>query len=223
MLHSWFISGLQTVQKFKIPRQATTSTRQRCQRLYSITRYRAFSDSYTLFIMSFSPSNASTTTSSIIYTPRGDSIAIGDLYLRDDPSDAVPWPGNTYVIQDKASGRSITAWKGQIYLKKPSAPNADTAHWLCVEADGYFGFFNKRTNCYIGFQDNGLGLKRLVLAPEFGEKERFLPRRHPDGGYQLLSPAGDGTLKQVAALSDSEILVTRQHAGVIWEFVLVTE
>ncbi|KAL5086994.1 hypothetical protein Trisim1_012485 [Trichoderma cf. simile WF8] len=173
--------------------------------------------------MSNSPSNASTTTSSVIYTPRGDSIAIGDLYLRDDPSDAVPWPGNTYVIQDKASGRAITAWNEQVYIQKPSKFIGNAIHWLCVEADGYFGFFNKRANSYISFQGDGYGQKRLNIAPEFREKERFLPRRHPDGGYQLLAPAGDGTLKQVAALSDSEVLVTRQHAGVIWVFIPVSE
>lgn len=172
--------------------------------------------------MSNSPSNASTTTSSVIYTPRGDSIAIGDLYLRDDPSNAVPWPGNTYVIQDKASGQEITAWNGQIYLTKLSAANADAAHWLCVEADGYFGLFNKRANSYISFH-GGHDKRSLVSAPEFREKELFLPRRHPGGGYQLLAPVGDNVLRQVATLSNSNTLVTRQHAGAIWEFILVVE
>lgn len=171
--------------------------------------------------MSFTPSSASTTTSSIIYTPRGDSIAIRDLYLRDGPSDAVPWPGNTYVIQDKASGRVITTWAGQVSMKKLSS-SAQTTHWLCVEADGYFGFFNKSTNSYLSFH-GGHDKKRLNLAPEFRKKELVLPRRHPGGGYQLLAPVGDNALGQVATLSDSEILITRQHAGGIWEFILVSE
>ncbi|KAF3077231.1 hypothetical protein CFAM422_000747 [Trichoderma lentiforme] len=173
--------------------------------------------------MSFTPSNASTTASSIIYTPRGDSIAIGDLYLRDDPSNAVPWPGNTYVIQDKASGRAITAGAGRVYLRKPLSSSADYTHWLCVEANGYFGFYNKHNNVYITFKDGAYGPNILSTASEFKEKQLCLPRRHPDGGYQLLAPAGDGILKQVAVLTDTETLVTRQHAGVILEFILVSE
>ncbi|KAL7914607.1 hypothetical protein GGI35DRAFT_434809 [Trichoderma velutinum] len=91
--------------------------------------------------MSYCPSNTTSTTSSMVYSPRGDSIAIGDLGLQDNSSDTVPWPGNTYIIQERGSKQSIYSRNG---LSIASIPTT-YSHWLCVESRGYFGFFNNKT------------------------------------------------------------------------------
>ncbi|EHK26558.1 uncharacterized protein TRIVIDRAFT_19490, partial [Trichoderma virens Gv29-8] len=131
----------------------------------------------------------------------------------------VPWPGNTYTIQVKGSGEVIATWVGQVYVRGPAGIMKETTHWLCVEANGYFGFFNKYTNKYLSFQDDLVPTDRMQATSTFGSSQLFLPRRHPEGGYQLLVPASNNTLKQVATLNDGETLITRLHAGVIWEFI----
>lgn len=163
--------------------------------------------------MSFGSRNTTSSASSIIYTPRGDSNAIGELCLRDDPSDAVPWPGNTYIIRNKDSERALGSVTGLFTRKLSLSDDFQPYLWLCVESNGYFGFFNKYCNKYLSFQDD-----RIQTASDFGPREFFLLRRHPQGGYQLLVPASANMLKQVAILSGSDILVVRQHAGAIWEF-----
>ncbi|KAL7914606.1 hypothetical protein GGI35DRAFT_152326 [Trichoderma velutinum] len=170
--------------------------------------------------MSFDSSNTTSTASSTIYTPIGSAIAIGNLSLRDDPSDAVPWPGNTYMIREKDSGKLLgTTGCGISLTKLTSARDKiEPYQWLCVETNGYFGFFNKSSNKYMSFVDQ----RMLHTAAEFGPKEFFLTRRHPNGGYQLLAPASANMLKQVAILSYNH-LIMRQHAGIIWEFVQVSE
>ncbi|KAL7944682.1 hypothetical protein V8C42DRAFT_78755 [Trichoderma barbatum] len=168
--------------------------------------------------MSFGGQSVTTSTaSSIIYTPKGESIAIGDLSLLDDPSDAVPWPGNTYIIQDKDSGRAITLG-GYLHLYKDSKEKGAN-HWLCVETRGYYGFFNKNKNSYLSFRGG-----RLQVAGDLGLEGLCMPRRHPKGGYQLLVPVGESVaLKQVAIFGTNSELIVRQHAGAIWEFIQVPE
>ncbi|KAL6806062.1 hypothetical protein J3E68DRAFT_390207 [Trichoderma sp. SZMC 28012] len=166
--------------------------------------------------MSYCPSDTTSTTSSMVYTPRGDSIAIESLSLRDNTSDAVPWPGNTYIIQDRDSKQSITTCN-TVFASNVSSTDRDT-HWLCVESGGYFGFFNKQNNIYLSFQND-----RIQSASDFGSREFFLPIRHPRGGYMLMVPYGSDKLKQVAILGGTTELIARQHAGIIWEFVQVLE
>ncbi|KAL6700391.1 hypothetical protein J3F84DRAFT_358032 [Trichoderma pleuroticola] len=168
--------------------------------------------------MSYCPSDTTSTTSSMVYTPKGDSIAIGDLSLQDghNPSDAVPWPGNTYIIQKKRSKKSLYSYNG-LSMATVGSSNKYT-HWLCVESNGYFGFFNKQNNQYLSFQND-----RIQMASDFGSKELFSPRRHPMGGYLLMVPYGNDTLKQVGILCDGTTLVARYHAGAIWEFVQISE
>ncbi|KAL7788417.1 hypothetical protein V8C43DRAFT_287515 [Trichoderma afarasin] len=166
--------------------------------------------------MSYCPSDTTSTTSSMVYTPRGDSIAIGDLNLHDNPSDEVPWPGNTYIIQDRHSKQLICSYNG-LSLATTTSTNKFT-HWLCVESRGYFGFFNKQNNQYLSFQN-----EVIQMANDFGSRELFSPRKHPLGGYLLMVPYGNDTLKQVGILCNETTLVARHHAGAIWEFVQVSE
>ncbi|KAL6854086.1 hypothetical protein J3F83DRAFT_494472 [Trichoderma novae-zelandiae] len=166
--------------------------------------------------MSYCPSEAASTTASI-FTPSSSELTMANLRLRDDPSDAVPWPGNTYRILEAATGRPLSAEEKDnitvIYNDKSARPETE---WLCVEANGYFGFFNQKENTYLSAYDQ-MG----KLPSTFGPDQYFIPRRHPGGGYQLLSPTKPNTLSQLAA-KPNQLLLKRQHAGTVWRFVKVS-
>ncbi|KAL7784367.1 hypothetical protein V8C37DRAFT_420642 [Trichoderma ceciliae] len=131
---------------------------------------------------SYGAGEATSTVGSAIYTPRSDLTTIDNLRLQDDASDPVPWPGNTYAIVDKDSGRAI-----------------------------YYGK-------YMGCR----GERDMYASDVFGDSEYYVPRRHPNGGYQLLTPMSQKEMKQVVIVSGSDVLVRRQHGGARWEFVKVS-
>jgi hypothetical protein len=178
---------------------------------------------------SYAPSEATSTTASTILTPRTNSVTLDSLSLQDDSSDSIPWPGNTYAILDKASGKAIsvatsTNMAGQhnwaIFLSEQRIDNFDTnSLWLCVEAKGYFGFFNEETGKYLGYSSSKQ--RMLVLDEEFNSYQYFIPRRHFNGGYQLLTAAND-SMEQVAFDASDSKFVRRQHAGICWKFVKVS-
>ncbi|TFB04188.1 hypothetical protein CCMA1212_003449 [Trichoderma ghanense] len=175
--------------------------------------------------MSFSASKTSSATPSVVTPPSSGLVAFENLRLQDDPFDAVPWPGNTYNIIEESTGQLLAAeghgnFPVNLRLKDPKGGFAPNISWLCVEANGYFGLFNQRSNVYLSTyaQHNG-------LPSTFGPDQYFVPRRHPKGGYQLLSPVGN-TLKQFAVVppdaTSVATFVRRQHAGTIWRFVRVS-
>ncbi|KAL6700390.1 hypothetical protein J3F84DRAFT_358031 [Trichoderma pleuroticola] len=167
--------------------------------------------------MSFDSRNTTSTASSIIFTSKDDSITIGDLSLQDGSPDTVPWPDKTYMIREKDSGQVIGILDGKLYMHEFSQSlDPETYHWFCVESNGYFGFFNRGSNTYLSSKDG----YKLSTVSDFGSREYLFPRRHPNGGYQLLVAAGT-MLKQVAIRSQDNIIL-RQHAGTIWEFIQVS-
>ncbi|PTB78015.1 hypothetical protein M440DRAFT_1302164, partial [Trichoderma longibrachiatum ATCC 18648] len=138
----------------------------------------------------------------------------------------VPWPGNTYNIIEESTGRILTVSVDNLSSKDYTRTStlclraidyrpSPTESWLCVEAEGYFGFFHPFSNMYLSVHESGKD-----LSPSFGPEQYYIPRRHPNGGYQLLSPAGPNTLKQLAFFSGSyeNPFVRRQHAGTTWRF-----
>lgn len=122
------------------------------------------------------------------------------------------------MIREKDSGQVIGISNGKPFMHKFSKGlDPEPYHWFCVESNGYFGFFNRRSNKYLSSR-NGYA---LCTVSDFGTKEYFFPRRHPNGGYQLLVAVSSTMLNQVAILSHDNIIM-RQHAGAIWEFVQVS-
>ncbi|KAM0257179.1 hypothetical protein ACHAQJ_004540 [Trichoderma viride] len=169
---------------------------------------------------SYAPSEATSTRASTIHTPPVDFATLDRLHLTDDRFGAIPWPENTYAILDKASGRALTVFEGQLRLMGQRGDNFEAGSlWLCVEAKGYFGFFNEQTGGYLG-HDGCLQIH--ASAQRFNSNQRFIPRRHFNGGYQLLTPSSDSQ-DQVAIAVCGEKLVTRQHGGTCWEFVKISE
>lgn len=97
----------------------------------------------------------------------------------------MPWPGSTYIILEKGSDRAITLTEGQLRLQSVNKEQDANNRWLCVERDGYFGYCSAKSGFYIG-HDGKNGMRASQRALEWWES--ITPRRHADGGYQLLSP-----------------------------------
>ncbi|KAK6845959.1 hypothetical protein PG987_001147 [Apiospora arundinis] len=152
------------------------------------------------------------------------SVAGGGHRIMTDNSwnDTVPWPGNTYMILEKATGRRITIIDGEILLVLPleeqggreAAPTAENT-WFCAENQNYFGFLNTASGRYMGH--NGF---ETIHAKAFGFRgwETFTARPHPEGGYHLLTPFWAEALKVLAVAEDGRHLVRRTHGGALWEF-----
>ncbi|KAH0498531.1 hypothetical protein TgHK011_005783 [Trichoderma gracile] len=145
--------------------------------------------------MSYSPTEASSRPPSVVTPSSSELTTIANLRLRDDPSDAVPWPGNAYQIVEQSTGRLLALWVGCLQLMDARSVQASEVSWLCVEANGYYGLFHPRSNTYLSAHAPGVD-----RSSTFGPDHYFIPRRHPKGGNQLLSPAGSDALKQLAVM-----------------------
>lgn len=138
---------------------------------------------------------------------------------------AVPWPGSTFIIVEKATGRAITVRDGKVGMEEHAvgASAGASSHrgkqWFCVEKNGHFGFQNQASGKYIG-HDGNFGIRASVshlLAHEF-----IVVRKHPQGGYQLLALHDKGlALRVISVNEDGDGLVTREHGPTLWEFYKV--
>ncbi|KAL6871696.1 hypothetical protein HDV57DRAFT_270545 [Trichoderma longibrachiatum] len=132
---------------------------------------------------------------------------------------AVPWPGNKYHIFINDTDRAICANdSGGVYVYDINSDVHQQYTWLCVEKNGYFGFNNTQTGRYIGHNSHDL---LRAEAWNFEAWELMTVRKHPEGGYELLSPHWWHTLKKVTVLAGSDELVLRQHGTTLWQFVKV--
>lgn len=134
---------------------------------------------------------------------------------------SVPWPGNVYRIFEKGTD-NVIALNGLSFccLRDMAEDHRGYDLWLCVEANGYFGFFNPKSGKYLGHNGKKDGI--YASAVRFKSWECFTPRSHPDGGYQLLTPYYESTLKMVTVADDGCSLVRRPHGTTLWEFEKVT-
>ncbi|KAK7926629.1 hypothetical protein PG985_003627 [Apiospora marii] len=95
----------------------------------------------------------------------GDEVRDGHCFP------AVPWPGNTYVIIEKNSGRPIVRnWDSGVSLGKPKKASTIPAKskWLCVETNNHIGFQNPKSGCYVGHNGNDC---LIASAQELNEWE----------------------------------------------------
>ena len=145
-------------------------------------------------------------------TQKCNAIVTGSLVLRD----AVPWPGSTYIIVDRALGRAVTLVDGALGLTDVES-TAGNGRWLCVETSGWLGFRNVASGRYLGHD----GQKRMLArATQHKGWEYFCARRHPDGGYLLLMTFWDGLLK-MGISEGEEALVRTEDGQTTWEFIKV--
>jgi hypothetical protein len=131
--------------------------------------------------------------------------------------DAVPWPGETFIMVERATGRVLSHTKGELRLEDNTSRRG-CWHWLCVETDGWFGFCNTASGRHLGVDGNTL----LAEAKHHLGCEFFCTKRHPNGGYLLLATKNDWKLLKVGHNKEGNGLVaTEDVEGVVWEFVKV--
>jgi hypothetical protein len=99
--------------------------------------------------------------------------------------ESVPWPHRTFIIRNRASDRILAREGGNLVLKEAAELAPCGWRWTCVEhPQGWFGFRETSSGTYLG-RDNQGGFR--AWATQQKGWEQFDVRRHPDGGYQLLS------------------------------------
>ncbi|UNI22191.1 hypothetical protein JDV02_008102 [Purpureocillium takamizusanense] len=130
--------------------------------------------------------------------------------------DAVPWPGDTFMIRERRNGRVLALADGQLCLEADIS-QAGNCHWLCVENNGWLGFRETELKRYLG---HDFWWNFTADASRHDQYQYFQARRHPDGGYLLLAPRL-GDLVQVTVGKDGNGLVTTKADGVTWEFMEV--
>lgn len=89
------------------------------------------------------------------------------------------------MIRNRASDQILARENGNLVLKGIAELAPCGWRWTCVEhPEGWFGFRETSSGTYLG-RDNQGGFR--ARATEHKGREQFDARRHPDGGYQLLS------------------------------------
>ncbi|KAI1207690.1 uncharacterized protein F4807DRAFT_434243 [Annulohypoxylon truncatum] len=132
--------------------------------------------------------------------------------------ETVPCPGNTYIIRDPTTRRQITLEGGELCLKHSTGEQGGY-HWVCIENDGWLGFYDPIHGMYMG-RDNKGGY--MAKVKKHRGWERFCARRHPDGGYLLLSQHWDALMKMEANKSGTRLVeISGKGRGTAWEFVQV--
>ncbi|KAI1378544.1 hypothetical protein F4677DRAFT_443032 [Hypoxylon crocopeplum] len=149
-------------------------------------------------------------------TLAADVLAEDYMFSLPKSVETAPCPGQTYMIRDPTSQRLITLSRGRLCLED-HAGDRGGYHWECVETKGWLGFRNPAFNVYIGHDGHD-----AIVAEKSNHKgwEYFCVRRHPDGGYLLLSRWWDDLWK-VDIARDGHSLIRKDHGGVAWEFVKV--
>ena len=160
-----------------------------------------------------SPSNDETPT----YTIVTDDFE-GDIYGA-DPSliEAVPWGGEKFVIRQRQSGRAIAVNEdGNVRLTFfDNIATSQSCHWKCVEKDGWFGF--KHEGRYLGHDGSRRFRSEVKHLKDY---EYFCARKHPEGGYQLMTLHG-WVFRNMAVGEDGEELVETKSEGDLWDFLKV--
>lgn len=80
----------------------------------------------------------------------GSTAAISSSTGTSTPETA-PWPGSTFVILEKRTGRAIAVAGHQLSLEKRKSEKDfgdRRMHWVCEEKDGWLGFRNAATGTY---------------------------------------------------------------------------
>ncbi|KAK6857668.1 hypothetical protein PG995_006495 [Apiospora arundinis] len=105
-----------------------------------------------------------------------------------------PWPGNAYMIIEKATGRALTLRNGELLLVELGSASQKVAQTATtVEAQ-----------CVLMRLAFKIG--KCSWLDQFG------------GGYQLLMPHYWHTLQVIALYNGGKHLTRRMHGGIVWEF-----
>lgn len=137
--------------------------------------------------------------------------------------ESVPWPDRTYMIRHRASDRVLAREQGCLVLKKIADLATCGWHWTCVEKhSGWLGFRETSSGVYLGRDDHG-GF--IASATKHEGWECFDVRRHPDGGYQLLSIHWWHRMRMAVDMRTQGVIEVsgsgNDVAATLWDFVQV--
>jgi hypothetical protein len=137
-----------------------------------------------------------------------------------DSTEVVPWPGKSYLILQRGTTHAITLVNGKLQMQDAiDFVGSVDNRWQCVEnGHGYFGFYNGHAMTYLGHDNKG---NAVASAKKLQGWELITPRRHPEGGYQLLSPHWAEELHSINVVDSTGALVRSAHGNTLWEFQVV--
>src|SRR5690554_4415016 len=145
-------------------------------------------------------------------------------YSVEQGMESVPWPGRTYMIRNRASDRILAREDGILVLKEATDLGTCGWRWACIEhREGWLGFRETSSGVYLGRDNYG---NFQASATEHKGWEQFDARRHPDGGYQLLSMIWWKRKRMAADIENKyvvEVAGSGDEVGVAaqWDFIQV--
>ncbi|KAF3937800.1 hypothetical protein ABW19_dt0205833 [Dactylella cylindrospora] len=133
------------------------------------------------------------------------------------PPPEIPWPGKTYIIQDRKSGNVITLMEGSISLEAPTSKGVEVGgqQWECIMKEGWLGFKNPVSGRFLGHDSRGY---LQADAVEQHSWEEFCVRQHPEGGYVLFLRHYDG-LEHIGLSWGRLAKVGDSSSELLWDFV----
>ncbi|KAK7756076.1 hypothetical protein SLS62_002019 [Diatrype stigma] len=135
-------------------------------------------------------------------------------------SEAVPLPGNTYVIRARDSGLAIAIERRELKLMDWDCADDKSFHWECEERGGWLAFKNTVGCKYIGHNGGGL---IYAQADWHLLWESFCPRKHPEGGFLLMNRGWWwwNPLQYMDVDASGRRLIQNSSKGTVWEFLKV--
>ncbi|KAF5631643.1 dynamin family [Fusarium tjaetaba] len=131
-----------------------------------------------------------------------------------DYTESVPYPGATFIIRHRDSGKVITIVNGDLRLCEGFNPRGGF-HWECIERDRWLGFRNCVSGTIIGHNDRK---KFIARVDHHQSHEYFTLQPSPQGGYELLMRHGQ-ELWSMAVGDDGSELVEVKGEGALWDFL----
>jgi len=94
---------------------------------------------------------------------------------------------------------------------------SESCWWDCVEKNGFFGF--RHEGVYLGHDNQGNFIARVRRHDAW---EHLCTRKHPDGGYQLMTLHWWGWVFRFMGVDhDRQRLVETTDGGALWDFLKV--
>ena len=124
-----------------------------------------------------------------------------------------PYAGSTYFIRHRDTGKLIVVEEGRPSLKGHLSQVG--IHWACVESDGWLGFRNTISGCYLARNHKDeLGTD----TPTHNDKGYFVVKPDPRGGQEVMVLQNQ-KLWRVTVADDHATLVLTEGKGAAWDFV----
>ncbi|KAI0853080.1 hypothetical protein F5Y00DRAFT_225373 [Daldinia vernicosa] len=133
-----------------------------------------------------------------------------------ETKDTPPFPDQTFAIRERNTGRYITLIEGKLRVRE-NVGDQGGWHWICVESQGWLGFRSPVSGTYLGHDGN-----ESIWAEykHHDGQEFFCARKHPQGGYVLLTSHED-VLRKITVSNDFKLIETTGD-GTLWDFVKVS-